>query len=297
MSRKLTYQEVKDYIESFDYKLLSKEYIDNKTKLQLQCPKGHIIEIRYNDFKKGVRCKMCSSNYHPKFTYEYVKEYIENENYELLSKEYINANSNITVVCPHGHRFETRFGRFKNGARCQKCHLMNNNLNTVHSYEYVKEQLSSEGYNLLSTEYTNAHDKILIECPKGHRFETKYNAFQQGNRCPHCNESKGEREISQILCELNIEYIKQYRFEDCKFKYTLPFDFCLPKYNILIEYDGELHYKVSKHHGGLDRFIDTKIRDTVKNEYCKKNNIKLIRIPYWEFNNIKEIIINELKLK
>ena len=297
MSRKLTYQEVKEYIESFGYELLSKEYIDSKTKLQLQCSKGHVFEIRYNDFKKGVRCKMCSSNYHPKFTYEYVKEYIENERYKLLSKEYKNANTDILVECPKGHIFKTRFGRFKNGARCQKCHLMNNNLSTTHTCEYIEKQLSLKGYKLLSTEYVNAHSRILIECPEGHKFETKYNSFQQGCRCPHCNESKGERETSQILHELNIKYIKQYRFEDCKFKYTLPFDFYLPDYNICIEYDGELHYEISKHHGGLDKFIDTKIRDTVKNEYCKNNNIKLIRIPYWEFSNIKEIIINELKLQ
>lgn len=297
MSKKTTYQEVKNYIESFEYKLLSEEYINNKTKLQLQCPKGHICEIRYGDFKKGVRCKMCSSNYRPKFTYEYVKEYIENEGYKLLSKEYINANSNITVECPNGHIFETRFGRFKNGARCQKCHLANNNLNTVHSYEYVKEQLLLKGYKLLSDKYVNAHTKILVECPNGHKFETKYNALQQGFGCPYCNESKGEKEISRILCELNVDYMQQYRINDCKFKYTLPFDFYLPQYNVLIEFDGEQHYKIFKHFGGLDKFIDTKIRDTIKNEYCKKNNIKLIRIPYWEFDNIKETLIRELKLK
>lgn len=40
MPRKLTYQEVKEYIESFNYKLLSEEYVDNKTKLKMLCPCG-----------------------------------------------------------------------------------------------------------------------------------------------------------------------------------------------------------------------------------------------------------------
>ena len=46
----------------------------------------------------------------------------------------------------------------------------------------------------------------------------------------------------------------------------------------------------------MDRFIDRKIRDTVKNIYCQQNNIKLIRIPYWDFNSIEEILIKELNL-
>ena len=297
MTRKLTYQEVKEYIESFNYELLSKEYVNSKTKFQLKCPLGHTIEIRWNDFKNGVRCKFCSDKYHDKFTYEYVKKYMKDENYELLSTEYINANKDILVKCPRGHIFKTRFGRFKNGCRCRECYFIyENNKTTIHSYEYVENKLSLEGFKLLSTEYINAHTKLKIQCPSGHIFEQKYNSFQQGYRCPHCYESKGERKISRVLDKSNIEYITQYRFEDCKFKNTLPFDFFLPSYNCCIEYDGEQHYKIIEHFGGLDRFIDTKIRDAIKNDYCKKNNIRLIRIPYWEFENIEKILIGELKI-
>ena len=49
--------------------------------------------------------------------------------------------------------------------------------------------------------------------------------------------------------------------------------------------------------GGLDGFIDTKIRDTIKTIYCKENNIKLIRIPYWDFDKIEEILERELRVK
>ena len=294
MSRKTTYQEVKEYIESFGYELLSKQYKNNKTKLEIKCPKGHIIEKRFNDFKNGSRCPKCKGN--EKFSYEYVKEYIEKEGYILLSNEYVNANSKIKVKCPQGHIYEVTFGRFKFGSRCQKCHLTNNNLNTLHSYEYVKEQIDKEGYELLSTKYVNAHSKILLKCPKGHIFKTKYNTFQQGFRCPICNESKGENKIKEILNNFNIGYIMQYKFDDCKFKYVLPFDFYLPQYNCCIEFDGEQHYKIIKHFGGFDKFVDTKIRDTIKNEYCKNNDIKLIRISYWNFNNIEKILKNELEL-
>ena len=97
--------------------------------------------------------------------------------------------------------------------------------------------------------------------------------------------------------KFNISYIPQYKFDDCRFYRTLPFDFYLPKYNICIEYDGQQHYEIVEHFGGFDKFVDTKIRDTIKSEYCKKNNIKLIRIPYWELDNIEKIIVNKLELE
>ena len=118
--------------------------------------------------------------------------------------------------------------------------------------------------------------------------------FKDGRRCPKCKKSKGEIEISKILDLYNIKYEEEYRFENCKFKYTLPFDFYLPEYNTCIEYDGIQHFYIIEQFGGLDGFISSKIRDTIKNIYCENNNIKLIRIPYWEFNNIETIINEEL---
>ena len=109
-----------------------------------------------------------------------------------------------------------------------------------------------------------------------------------------------EEKRSNILDKLNIESKSQYTFEDCKFYNVLPFDFYLPQYNILIEYDGIQHFEPIDFAGkgkewAMNRFIDCVIRDTIKNEYCKKNNIKLIRIPYWDFDNIEEILKLELK--
>ena len=74
----------------------------------------------------------------------------------------------------------------------------------------------------------------------------------------------------------------------------LPFDFYLPDYNILIEFDGKQHYVIESFGKDLDTFISIKIRDTIKNIYCDKNNLNLIRIPYWEINNIEEILNNKI---
>lgn len=64
----------------------------------------------------------------------------------------------------------------------------------------------------------------------------------------------------------------------------------MPKYNLCIEYDGEQHFTPVEHFGGLDFFITTKIRDTIKNIYCEKNGINLIRISYKDYNKVEEIL-------
>lgn len=186
---------------------------------------------------------------------------------------------------------------FKNqGQRCPYCANEHRNDYRKLTLEFIKEQLGKEGYTLLTTKYENAHQKLEVICPHGHKTNTMtWNNFQQNKRCSKCSESKGEKRIMSYLDDNNILYIIQYKFEDCKFKRVLPFDFYLPDYNICIEYDGELHYKIKKNRGGFDGFVNGIIRDTIKNEYCKNNNIKLIRIPYWKFDEIEKILELELK--
>lgn len=158
--------------------------------------------------------------------------------------------------------------------------------------------MESFNYKLITQkhEYIDGQHKCKIECNNGHVYKASMHDFNIGNRCPTCRKSKGEEEVKRVLSKNNTRFIEQYKFEKCRLRRTLPFDFYLPDYNVCIEYDGRQHFEVVKAFGGLDNFIDTKIRDTIKNEYCKNNNIKLIRIPYWDFDNIETILIEKIKL-
>ena len=146
-------------------------------------------------------------------------------------------------------------------------------------------------------EYKNNHTPLKIKCPNGHITEgTTWNNFKNGTRCSVCNNSKGEVEIEKWLKENNIEYVSQYKFEDCKGKSrSLPFDFYLPNHNVCIEYDGKQHYKIDCFNYTLLDLMNRKYLDNVKTKYCKDNNIKLIRIPYLEKNNLKDTLRLELK--
>jgi very-short-patch-repair endonuclease len=143
--------------------------------------------------------------------------------------------------------------------------------------------------------YKGSNSKVIIICPKHGEFIQKATTHIQKCGCPICRESKGEISIRKFLSEKNINFISQYKFDDCRNKLPLSFDFYLTDYNICIEFDGRQHFVV-----GLlfSRYIeDIQLRDKIKNKYCKKNNIKLIRIRFDE-NILKKlsIILKRMKI-
>ena len=95
--------------------------------------------------------------------------------------------------------------------------------------------------------------------------------------------SIGESNIQQILLDNNIEFIKEYKFADLG---LLRYDFYLPKYNRLIEFDGKQHNNPSSLWDDKESFKNRQQRDKIKNEYAKTNNIDLVRIPYTERDTI-----------
>lgn len=116
--------------------------------------------------------------------------------------------------------------------------------------------------------------------------------------CGVCQKSKGEQKIQNILSENNIRFFHEHIFQDCinpKTGAKLRFDFYLPDHNCCIEYDGRQHYtKEGTWYENKQRdFNDCIRRDKIKDQYCEKNKIFLVRIPYLDYNNINEKYIEE----
>ena len=112
-------------------------------------------------------------------------------------------------------------------------------------------------------------------------------------RCEKCaltkTISKGEEKIIDILQQNNIEYEYQKSFEDCYFDDTnklAVFDFYIPGQNYLIEYDGEQHFHLSETSAWKEKEERIRYKDSAKNNWCKENNIPIIRIPYTHFNKL-----------
>ena len=126
-----------------------------------------------------------------------------------------------------------------------------------------------------------------LEC--GHVYETSYSKILEGSKCPNCIYSRGEKAVADVLDSLSIEYTREHSFEHLGRK---RFDFFIPSLNIAIEYDGEQHYKSIDAWGGEEYLESIRQSDALKNDFCDYMGIDLLRIPYWEFDNIDEIVTN-----
>jgi len=203
MGKKLIYEEVKKHIESFGYTLISKKYIDSKTKLLIQCPFGHEFEMKFNNFKSGQRCPTCAKKkprYNKRLTYEYVYNFFAQFGYTLLSDTYETAHKKLKVMCPEGHIYEVKYANFYAGKRCPECIKQILRDKFSHSYDYVYNYIKSFGYLLLSDKYINGKELLLIQCPKGHNFYMCFNNFGQDQRCPVCAGN----------IKFTYEYVKEY---------------------------------------------------------------------------------------
>lgn len=129
----------------------------------------------------------------------------------------------------------------------------------------------------------------LCQCDCGRTTTIATSNWKNIASCGHCNLSKGENKIEEILQNNNITFERQKTFDSCRNANLLRFDFYLPDYNILIEYDGIQHfsYKENPDWNTKENYEKTIINDKIKNKWCLDNSKMLIRIPYTYFENIK----------
>ena len=146
----------------------------------------------------------------------------------------------------------------------------------------LSNEIHNNFYDYSLVNYINNNTKVIIICPIHGIFEQLPKVHMTNHGCQGCNKSKGELEIKKILDNKKIKYITQHKFDDCKNVLPLSFDFYISEYNCCIEYDGLQHFEPVKYWGGDETFEKIKLRDKIKTEYCKNNNIQLIRIRYDE---------------
>ena len=106
--------------------------------------------------------------------------------------------------------------------------------------------------------------------------------------------SSGERAAEKIFKQYNINFIPQKRFDDCRDVYTLPFDFYLPDYNLIVEIMGEQHERPVEIFGGQEGFEKRIRHDKIKRDYLKQNNIDILDIWYYEFDKMEDLILNKI---
>lgn len=185
---------------------------------------------------------------------------------------------------------------------CGNCSITLQHVAITKTQTQYEEELFDiyEGYIMCVGDYVNHITNIKHKCMDcGCEFESAPATMLGYRHCPGCghNISKGEQIVRKWLDSHNIEYVSQKVFDDLIDTSYLRFDFYLPDYNLCIEYDGEQHFRPVIYSNSQDieySFYICKMHDHLKNMYCKDNNIKLIRIPYWKISDIDTILSENL---
>lgn len=293
-------KEIKDSVGN-EYNILE-DYINNKTKITFIHNKcGYKWKTTPHNFlNNGTRCPKCSGKYKrtdSDFKKE-IKDLVGNE-YSVLS-EYKSDGTKHPDKVKFKHNicnniFEMRAHDFlKNAHRCPVCankKISEFKLKSNEDFLNEIEELVGKEYTFLDN-YTGCRNKIKVihnKCKKCFYVTPKHFLYDN-TRCPFCKRSKGEEYISKWLKKNNYEFQEQFKINDCKYKLILPFDFKI-KINdekfILLEYDGIQHFKKCWY--DTDKSFEIrKLRDSIKNDYCKKNSITLVRIPYNKFNVLEK---------
>lgn len=158
------------------------------------------------------------------------------ENYTVHDLDsYVNAFTVMKITCPEGHRGESRVNDFQQGRRCMEC-----SGKMKKTTEELLASFAEHDYILHNAnEYIDSHTSNLIyTCPELHQGKTSWSNFNGGTRCPRC---KNKSEAKVFGC-VNSEYETDFQFtsELCPGK---KFDMFVVKFNVIIEVDGEQHFR------------------------------------------------------
>ena len=297
MSKKHTYKDVKEYIESNGQTLLSNSYINSYSKLLLKCPIGHEYSISYKDFRNNVRCtnsnciseRISASKRKP---FSEIERHCNSIGLHIISGTYKERSSKISVVCPIGHEYTITVKGLLNSKMCKICrrHQIANEQSL--NYNDVKLYIESFGYKLLSKTYSNCYDMLTVQCDKNHVYKTKFINFNYNNsRCPICNvekqTSKGEQDLALYIESLGIPIVKNDRsiLVNPLTGKNLELDIYMPSLNKAIEYNGLYWHS----------FINVQKKDIIKKDQCKKLNIDLLTITDEKWVNNQETEMMKIK--
>lgn len=276
------------------YNYDSVDYINCETKVKIICPDHGIFEQRPTRHFNGDGCSKCSGNFSSVEKFIQIANKVHNNKYDYSLINYKNNKTKVKIICKDHGIFEQRpDNHIGNIQGCPICGIESSKNKTTDSVDLFiskSNKIHNNKYDYSLVNYKNSKTKVKILCSNHGDFLQTPNSHLRGNGCPVCQNSKGENKICEILDKNNIKYNRQKTFSDCKDTNELPFDFYLINYHTCIEFDGIQHFIPIEYWGGKKNLEYIKKHDKIKDEYCQKNKIKLIRIRY-NHKNIENIIL------
>lgn len=295
------------------FELLSIEFENSNKKLKWKCLKencGEIFNATWGSISFGEGCGYCRglqvglSNCLATRNPELAKQWHPTLNGDLNPYDVTcGCRKNVWWQCEKGHEWLSDVANRTNGQGCPYCthnpraskeyNLLIINPELCEEWDYVKNEKCPEEYT------PGSNQKVWWICKEcGHKWETQINFRNRGRGCPECCISKGEKRTKKWLEENNIFFVSQKEFcglLGIKGK-NLSYDFYLPNYNLLIEYQGEFHDGNTRKQTKKD-IQRQQEHDRRKREYAQNHNIKLLEIWYYDFDNIEKILEKYLSMQ
>ncbi len=270
-----------DYIKLANergFKWIGPEVQRTDKKTEWECSKGHRWESGFNTIQQGSGCPHCYNHRHPISLRQY-HLLASKRGFKWIGPEVSTVLTKTWWECSKGHRWEAQYSAIKRTG-CPLCYAESIRVSVSQYHEAAKNR----NFQWLGPEVPNVETDTWWKCKKGHKWKANYHAVSRGTGCPVCMESKGEAIIAKVLSSYNIEFTRQKRFDACRAKNPLPFDFYfqLGDTHVLIEYDGEHHFGPIKGWREQGAFEKTKLYDSIKDTFALKYGFCLIRIPFTE---------------
>jgi Zn finger protein HypA/HybF involved in hydrogenase expression len=204
---------------------------------------------------------------------------------------YSTAKAKLIIECPEHGPQEMLPQHHLKGYGCGVCGKKQ--INISNGRQLTQEQFLDRvkdipGLTFTNTFYKTKREKIVVTCNIHGDYTTTAEVLLKGCGCPKCKSSKGEDKIETWLLTKGINFEIQKDFQGCFYNKQLKFDFYLPDHNMCIEYDGEQHFKSIEYWGGVQGYQKRIIKDSIKDGYCRGNNIVMLRIAYNQ--NVEEVL-------
>jgi hypothetical protein len=301
------YVRLVEKIHNGKYSYEKTKYVNANTPIIITCPTHGDFVNTANKHLRGQGCPKCAGKFMDQDYFVQLAKEVHGGRYDYSQVFYQDSKTPVKIICQlHGPFLQAPTNHIWQKQGCPECGTEKaHEKRKLSPEEYIKRARDVHGNKFLydNLNYKGMNKYVTITCPKHGDFQQNAQNHLYGFGCPKCSESRGEKIVADILQKNNIDYFRQKRFEKC-FNIgpsgkctTLPMDFYLPKFNTVIEYDGIQHFQPVDSFGGKKAFQKLKIRDEIKNTYCRENGIKMIRVSYkLPFSEIAPYILSQLNL-
>lgn len=268
------------------------------------CPCHGIFAQSMHNHLNGSGCPRCS-----KYTSRGKESFLEKaknkfgNTFDYSYVKYVGCRNIIDIICPvHGQFSMTPFQHLQSTYGCTFCGREKGCEKRAYDTEiFIRKakEVHGDKYDYSKVQYIESATKVEIICNKHGSFFQSPVKHLVGQGCSSCLDSHGEKRIRDFLDRHGIDCEQEKRFKTCRDKKPLPFDFFIPDYNMIIEYDGEQHFKSRAFDNGTFKssLEYTKYHDELKSLWCEENGYTLLRISYLDYERVDDILCEALKIK